>query len=169
MRKMILRRMKKLLKLVDAHGRRYCEPLEKRWDQTELSRKQALVILHRRHMRGSSEGEELRIPDKILSLCEKDTHVILRSKSGAEIEFGNALYPSNSEHLDKHGIYDAICPKSVMALRERLRESRFRFCTKFNLKKLQFLYLTSDTGKLALSVPTLKSALMKIWWFWDRL
>ncbi|MCK4514165.1 MAG: transposase, partial [Spirochaetaceae bacterium] len=33
---------------------------------------------------------------------------------------------ANSEYLHKEGIYDAICPKSVNALGERLQEPRFR-------------------------------------------
>ena len=44
-RKMILRRMKKLLKTVDAHARRYYELLDQHWDQTDWSRKQAEVVL----------------------------------------------------------------------------------------------------------------------------
>ncbi len=33
---------------------------------------------------------------------------------------------ANSEYLRDEGIYDAICPKSVSALAERLQEPRFR-------------------------------------------
>jgi hypothetical protein len=115
--------------------------------------------------------------EKILSFYEPDVRVMVRGKSGAEVEFGNALYlvenhdglivdwkflkeqaPSdsalvkesiervsgnygkpdsyvanrgfsskpNSEYLHEEGIYDAICPKSVNALSERLEEPRFR-------------------------------------------
>ncbi|MCC5846386.1 MAG: hypothetical protein JJU05_19220 [Verrucomicrobia bacterium] len=37
-------------------------------------------------------GRKVDNADKILSLYEKDVHVIVRGKSGAEVEFGNKLY-----------------------------------------------------------------------------
>ena len=37
-------------------------------------------------------GRRVRSADKILSLYEPDTHVIVRGKAGAEVEFGNGLY-----------------------------------------------------------------------------
>ena len=190
MRKMILRRMKKLLKTIEAHGRRYYEVLDEQWEQTDWSRKQAQQVLDRMQnvleqlpqaVRQAHEriiGERrVANAEKILSLYEPDVRVMVRGKSGAEVEFGNALYlaengdglivdwklikeqppsdsvlvgesiervggnygkPSsftadrgffskaNSEHLHKQGIYDAICPKSVSALGERLQEPRFR-------------------------------------------
>jgi hypothetical protein len=190
MRKMILRRMKKLLRVVEAHGRRYYELLDQQWDQSDLSRNEALVILRRMQnvldqlpqaVRQAHEriiaSRRVANQEKILSLYEPDTRVLLRGKSGAEVEFGNALYlaenvdglvidwklikeqppsdaglvsrsiermqanygtlrsyvadrgfcsPKNSEHLNNHGIYDAICPRSVTAMHERLQEPRFR-------------------------------------------
>ena len=190
MRKMIFRRMKKLLKTIDAHARRYYELLDQHWDQTDWSRKQAEVVLGR--MKNVIEQlpkaiwqaheriiGERRVDnrEKLLSLYEPDVRVMVRGKSGAEVEFGNALYlaenadglivdwkymdeqpPSdsvlvkesiervtdtygkpesyaadrgfstkaNSEYLHDEGIYDAICPKSVSMLGERLQEPRFR-------------------------------------------
>tara|TARA_Y100000310_G_C20652498_1_gene800219 strand:+ start:234 stop:1727 length:1494 start_codon:yes stop_codon:yes gene_type:complete len=190
MRKMILRRMKKLLKTVEAHARRYYEILDEQWDQTDLSRKQAEMVLGRMqnvieqlpkaiwqaHERMIGE-RRVDNGEKILSFYEPDVRVMVRGKSGAEVEFGNALYlvenvdglivdwkyideqpPSdsalvkesiervtgnygkpesyatdrgfsskaNSEYLNDADIYDAICPKSVNALVERLKEPRFR-------------------------------------------
>ncbi|MEA3280565.1 MAG: transposase [Thermodesulfobacteriota bacterium] len=189
-RKMILRRMKKLLKTIEAHAERYYEMLDHQWDLTDLSRKQAEVVLGRMRnvidqlpdaIRQAHEriiGERrVNNREKILSFYEPDVRVMVRGKSGAEVEFGNALYlvenrdglivdwkflneqpPSdsalvkesiervsgiygkpdsyvadrgfsskpNSEFLHEEGIYDAICPKSVHALGERLQEPRFR-------------------------------------------
>ena len=189
-RKMILRRMKKLLKTIEAHARRYYEMLDQHWNLTDLSRKQAEVVLRRMHNvidqlpKAIWQAHERIIgerrvenQEKILSLYEPDVRVMVRGKSGAEVEFGNALYlvengdglivdwkflneqpPSdsalvkesiervsgiygkpdsyaadrgffskaNSEYLHEEGIYDAICPKSVSALCERLQEPRFR-------------------------------------------
>jgi len=190
MRKTIFRRMKKLLKTIEGHGQRYYKLLDEQWDQTDLSRKQALVVLRRiRNVldqlpKAIWQAHERIIgarrvanAEKILSLYEPDTRVMVRGKSGAEVEFGNALYlgenadglvldwklikeqPPNdaslvkdsiarvtgnygtpnsyvadrgfsseaiSKYLNKEGIYDAICPKSVNALGERLQEPRFR-------------------------------------------
>jgi hypothetical protein len=190
MRKMILRRMKKLLKVVEAHGQRYYELLDQQWHHSDLSRNQARVILDRMRnvldqlpeaIRQAHEriigGRRIANQEKILSLYEPDTHVLLRGKSGAEVEFGNALYlaenadgliidwklikdqppndtalvsesiermqanygtlrsyvadrgfasASNSRHLQQQEIYDAICPRSVPALHERLQEPKFR-------------------------------------------
>jgi hypothetical protein len=190
MRKMIFRRMKKLLKTIEGHGRRYYTLLDQHWDQTHLSRKQALVVLRRienvldQLPKAIWQAHERIIgarrvgnAEKILSLYEPDTRVTVRGKSGAEVEFGNALYlgengdglildwklikeqPPNdaslvkdsiervsgnygtpnsyvadrgfsseaiSEYLNNEGVYDAICPKSVNALSERLQEPRFR-------------------------------------------
>lgn len=189
-RKMILRRMKKLLNTIEAHARRYYEVLDQHWDQTDLTRKQAEVVLRRMHNvieqlpKGIWQAHERIIGErrvdnreKILSLYEPDVRVMVRGKSGAEVEFGNALYlaengdglivdweyideqpPSdsvlvkesiervthnygspesyttdrgfsskaNSEYLHTEGIYDAICPKSVRELVERLQEPLFR-------------------------------------------
>ena len=190
LRKMILRRMKKLLKTIEAHARRYYEILDQHWDQTDLSRKQAEMVLRRmqnvieqlpKAIRQAHERiiGERRVDnrEKILSLYEPEVRVIVRGKSGAEVEFGNALYlaenedglivdwkyleeqpPSdsglvkeslervtgnygkpesyaadrgfasqaNSTYLHEEGIYDAICPKSVSELGDRLQEPRFR-------------------------------------------
>ena len=188
-RKTILRRMKKLLKIIEAHARRYYELLDQNWDQTDLSRKQAEMVLRRMknvieqlpkaiwqaHERMIGE-RRVDNREKILSFYEPDVRVMVRGKSGAEVEFGNALYlaensdglivdwkymkeqpPSdsvlvkesiervsgnygkpesyaadrgfsskaNSDYLHEERIYDAICPKSVTALGERLQESRF--------------------------------------------
>ena len=105
MRKMIFRRMKKLLKTVEAHARGYYEMLDEHWDQTDLSRKQAEMVLGRMqnvieqlpkaiwqaHERIIGE-RRVDNPEKILSLYEPDVRVMVRGKSGAEVEFGNALY-----------------------------------------------------------------------------
>ena len=102
MRKMILRRMKKLLQIFEAHARRYYQMLEEHWDQTDLSRKQADVVLSRMHNvieqlpKAIWQAHERIIGErrvenreKILSLYEPDVQVMVRGKSGAEVEFGN--------------------------------------------------------------------------------
>ena len=104
-RKRIVRAMKKLCKGVERHAKRYRQILDEDWRQTDLSRKEAEVILRRMDnvlrqlpqvMKQAHEriiGErKVANADKILSLYESDLHVIVRGKAGADIEFGNSLF-----------------------------------------------------------------------------
>lgn len=104
-RKKILRKMKKLAKLVAAHGLRYHDLLDEQWESTSWSRLQAECVLKRienvlaklpRAIKQAHERiiGERRVPsrDKLLSLYEEDIHVIVRGKANAEVEFGNGLY-----------------------------------------------------------------------------
>ena len=104
-RKKTLRALKKLNKHVLAHAETYRELLDRDWEKTEWSRKQAEQVLkrmdgvieqlpaavHQAHERIIG-GRKVHNADKILSLYEGDVHVIVRGKAGAEVEFGNKLY-----------------------------------------------------------------------------
>jgi hypothetical protein len=103
-RKEIFRIMKKLLKKVRGHGQRYRDLLESKWEQTELSENQARRIIERmdniltklpdaiKHAHERIIGGRLvNNKEKILSLYEADTHIIVRGKPDAKIEFGNTL------------------------------------------------------------------------------
>lgn len=103
-RKKILRRMKKMVDRVAGHARNYRELLLKKWRQTDWSypqTKQVLVRLDnvleqlpaaKRQAHERIIGERLvDNKDKILSLYEPDTNVLVRGKAGAEVEFGNGL------------------------------------------------------------------------------
>lgn len=103
-RKRVLRAIKKLSKLMEEHGRRYRDALDANWSETDLTRKEAEVILRRmdnvleqlpeaRRQAHERIIGERQIPsrEKILSLYERDVHVIVRGKAGAEVEFGNSL------------------------------------------------------------------------------
>ena len=99
------RAMKKILKTVVEHGKRYCEILSKEWPSTDLSHKQAKQIINRveaviaqvpdvmklAHTRIIT-GVTAKNEDKILSLYEKDVHVIKRGKTAVDLEFGNGFY-----------------------------------------------------------------------------
>jgi len=189
-RKKVLRRMKKLAKTVDRHAMKHRELLSTRWQETELSMKQAQVINGRIDLIRDQLPEAIRqaheriiggrlVPnqEKILSLYEPDLHVIVRGKAGARVEFGNTLLlgelsagvivdwqlirdqapadsrmveesldrfervfgrdpeavagdrgfdsKSNRRHLAKHQVFNAICPKPIVDLRERMTEERF--------------------------------------------
>jgi len=104
-RKRVLRAIKRLSKLVEEHGQRYRDALDKHWSQSDLTRKEAEVILRRmdnvlgqlpQARRQAHEriigGRKVANGEKILSLYESDLHVIVRGKAGADVEFGNSLF-----------------------------------------------------------------------------
>jgi len=104
MRKAILREIKKLTKTVEKHARKHRNLLASGRMDSDLSEAQAAVVISR--IKGVLEklpqaidqaheriiGERRVAPaDKLLSLYEPETKVIVRGKSGAEVEFGNKL------------------------------------------------------------------------------
>jgi hypothetical protein len=103
-RKKTLRLMKQQVKVVAAHARRHRELLDKEWSQTDWTRKQAEQVMKRidnvltllpqaqkqAHERIIGE-RQVNNSDKLLSLYETDTRVIVRGKAGAQVEFGNTL------------------------------------------------------------------------------
>ena len=103
-RKAILRKMKKLLKKVTKHAMKHFELLDKNWETVDISRPQAEQMLKQisnvtAKLAGVVRCAHERIigqrrvanKDKLLSIYEEDVHVIVRHKSGAEVEFGNTL------------------------------------------------------------------------------
>ena len=104
-RKGKLRAIKKLTKVVEAHAKRYRAQLDENWAQSDLSRKEAEVILRRmdRVLEQLPEARQqahdriigeraVANEKKILSLYQDHVHVIVRGKAGAEVEFGNSLF-----------------------------------------------------------------------------
>jgi len=103
-RKTILRAMKKLTSCIVKHGKRYRDLLNARWQETDWSYPQALQVIHRidailnqipAAIKQAHEriigGRLVSTENKILSLYDKDAHVIVRGKLGGEIEFGQGL------------------------------------------------------------------------------
>ena len=104
-RKRIFRKMKTHLKVVVRHAERYHKILEANRHHTQWSDKQTQQVLQRMnnvidqipsiisvaHSRIISE-KKVSNEEKILSLYEKDVHVIKRGKFGADVEFGNGYY-----------------------------------------------------------------------------
>ena len=104
-RKRVLRAIKRVSKLVEEHGQRYRDALDEHWSQSDLTRKEAEVILRRMDnvldqlpeaRRQAHEriigGRKVANGEKILSLYESELHVIVRGKAGADVEFGNSLF-----------------------------------------------------------------------------
>jgi hypothetical protein len=103
-RKRVLRQMKRLVGVVQAHAQRHRELLDRHWQRTRLTRGQAQQILRRidgvlvllpRARKQAHEriigGRKVANAGKILSLYDTDVRVIVRGKAGAEVEFGNTL------------------------------------------------------------------------------
>lgn len=133
-RKRVLRAMKKICRTVREHARRYGRALEKRWSETDLTRREAEVILRRMKgvldqmpgaMRQAHEriigGRPVANADKILSLYEEDIHVIVRGKAGAEVEFGNSLFVAEtmSGFILDHELRRDTSPGDAKWLQER--------------------------------------------------
>lgn len=109
-RKKIFRKMKKLLRKMVKHALRYYSILEEKWHITDLSEKQTKQILQRisnvieqipaiiknAHTRIISD-KKIENAEKILSLYEKNIHVIKRGKMDADVEFGNGFYLAEQE------------------------------------------------------------------------
>ncbi len=188
-RKKILRRMKSLMKTIEGHACNYHTLLEEHWGETDWSEIEAQIVLdriqgildvlpqaiHQAHERIIGE-RRIANSEKVLSFYEPDTHVLVRGKAGAEVEFGNGLYlaeqadglivdwdfmkdqPSsdsklvkssleritktygvpgsytgdrgfdssdNRTDLEELGIINAICPRSVPLLKEKLKDEGF--------------------------------------------
>lgn len=103
-RKKVLRLMKKLMKKVAGHALVHRDMLKNTWEQTSLSEQEAAQIIKRidavleQLPQAVYQAHERIIGDrqvenskKILSLYEREIHVIVRGKAGAEAEFGNTL------------------------------------------------------------------------------
>ena len=105
LRKKVLRKMKKLLKRVSNHTESHLKLLESQWQTVNISRCQAeqiarqitdvtsqlAAVVKQAHERIIGQ-RQVDNKDKVLSLYEKDVHVITRRKAGAQVEFGNTLY-----------------------------------------------------------------------------
>lgn len=191
LRKKVLRQMKRLLQTISQHAVNHLKLLEQRWQATTLSRgkteqiarqitevmSQLAAVINQAHERIIGE-RRIDNQDKILSLYEKDIHVIVRRKAGAAVEFGNTLYlaeqskglivdwklfqqqapaeckmlssshrrqtrrlscevkllagdrgfdsQANQTYMQKNDIFNAVCPRNVNQLRERLEDELFR-------------------------------------------
>ena len=134
-RKKILRRLKSLMASVARHAQRHRDLLEANQPQTRWSPQQAARIIERidqklqqvpKVIKQAHEriiGERpVASKDKILSVHESDIHVLVRGKSGKEVEFGNALFISESAEgfiLD-YQLYQDTPPSEIKKLRESL-------------------------------------------------
>lgn len=108
-RKAALRRMKRQVKIVQAHARRHRDLLAKRWPETDLSQAEAHQIIQRidailerlpQAVKQAHEriigGRQVSNEEKILSLYEGHAAMYVRGMAGAEVEFGSQLLLSET-------------------------------------------------------------------------
>lgn len=115
-RKQTFRKLDKMVKVIARHAERHRDLVEQNTGLMDLSPGRAKVVVSRindvlkklpqaRHQaRERIIGErKVKNCDKLLSLYEEDARVIVRGKSGAEIEYGNKLMlVENREGLITH-------------------------------------------------------------------
>lgn len=139
-RKNILRKMKKLLRRIGEHAQRHRDLLETKFAQTDLSRAQAGRIIARideklellpKVIEQAHEriigGRTVKNKDKILSAHDVDIDVIVRGKAGAQVEFGNELFLSESMRglIIDYKLYERSAPSEGLKMQasvERLEE-----------------------------------------------
>lgn len=103
-RKVVLRLMKRIVKTVKEHARKHRDLLDQEWEKTDWTRPQAQQVIDRidgvleRLPKAEDQAHERIIGErqvandqKVVSLYETDTQIIVRGKTGAEVEFGNTL------------------------------------------------------------------------------
>ena len=105
-RKAAFRKLKKIAKVIRAHGTRYADLLiEYRDEKTDLSEAEAYCIVKRlgkmtallpeavkqAHTRIIT-GEKVENSDKLISVYHENINVIKRGKAGGQVEFGNTLF-----------------------------------------------------------------------------
>lgn len=135
-RKKVLRKMKKLLRSLGGHARRHRDKLERQWEQTRWSRRQAERIMerideklallpqvaHQAHERIIG-GRKIPSADKILSAHERDLHVIVRGKAARETEFGNTLFLAEGPDgfIFDYKLYRQAAPPDTAMLEQSLQ------------------------------------------------
>ena len=109
-RKTILRVMKKLVQCIAKHANRYRDMLTQERGETDWTDAQSNQVIARidliveqlpaaiKQAHERIIGERI-VPsaDKIISLYDKDAHVIVRGKAGGEVEFGQSLLLSEQQ------------------------------------------------------------------------
>lgn len=134
-RKAVLRKMKKLLNRIGAHARRHLERLIEDGQSHGLSMAQRLQLQHRiermlellpKVIKQAHEriigGRQVANADKILSVYEPDVRVLVRGKSGKEVEYGNHCFLAENAAgyiVDWH-LYREIAPGEPQQLRDSL-------------------------------------------------
>lgn len=135
-RKKVLRGMKRLLKKIGEHARRHLVIFNEQWTQAgffpgewqQLRKRMETMlellpkVIHQAHERIIG-GRKVVNAEKILSVYEPDVHVLVRGKSGKEIEYGNhcLLAENESGYIVDWKLYRGIAPGEPEQLRDSIR------------------------------------------------
>jgi hypothetical protein len=133
-RKAVLRRMKKLVRVVEKLAQAHLAKLRKQGavsplslgEQVALEQKFTVIleqiddVIHQAHERIIG-GRHVKNADKILSLYEPDMHVIVRGKAGAEVEFGNTLFLADDGLIVDWHLYREQAPADSRMIPEHVR------------------------------------------------
>lgn len=138
-RKAILRRMKKLVRVVENLARGHLVKLCQQGINGKMSvamlfmleqkftviLDQIDAVIHQAHERIIG-GRRINNADKILSLYDPDIHVIVRGKADAEVEFGNSLFLAEQADgliVDWH-LYQEQAPADSRMIPEHIRRMK---------------------------------------------
>ncbi len=138
-RKKTLRRMKKLVRVVENLARGHLLKLRQQGVNDQMSitmlflfeqkftviLDQLDAVIHQAHERIIG-GRRINNEDKILSLYDPDIHVIVRGKADAEVEFGNTLFLAEQADgliVDWH-LYKEQAPTDSRMIPEHMRRMR---------------------------------------------
>ena len=139
LRKKVLRSMKRLLVNIGEHARRHRDLLASGWSSTSWSERQAMNVIERidgrlallpEAVRQAHEriigGRAVPSPEKILSAHEREIDVIVRGKAGKEVEFGNALFISESTggFIFDYELYGRGAPSDATKQKESLKRQQ---------------------------------------------
>lgn len=153
-RKRVYRKMKKTMRTVEGLARGHLEKLRKQGASKGLELltlqmfeekftailNQVDTIIHQAHERIIG-GRRVDNKNKILSLYEPDMHVIVRGKTGAEVEFGNTLFLAEQDDgliVDWH-LYREQAPADSKMVPEHLQRMKADYGT-------DLASLTGDRG-----------------------
>ena len=133
--KRLLRLMKKVTITIRKHAERHRDLLKNNWESVglkeghvkqTLSRIEQVLSLLPQAIEQAHEriiGERtLKSQDKLLSLYEPDSNIIVRGKAGAEVEFGNKMFIGEQKNgliLDWY-LYQGKAPSDSQAVIESL-------------------------------------------------
>jgi len=138
-RKKVLRSMKRHLVRIGEHASRHRDLLASDWPSTSWSEPQAMRVIERidekltllpEAVRQAHEriigGRTVASADKILSAHEREIDVIVRGKAGKEVEFGNALFISESldGFIFDYELYGRGAPSEATKLMESLKRQQ---------------------------------------------
>ena len=103
-RKLIFRKMKRLSQCIERHGNNYRKLLSENWENTIWTKAQTNQVIRRLDLileqlpKAIKQAHERIIGErmitsknKILSLYDRDAHIIIRGKAESEVEFGQGL------------------------------------------------------------------------------